>query len=317
MLSYQHGYHAGSFADVIKHTTLLLLLNHLKLKEKPLVYIETHAGRGRYRLDDYQAQKTGEAKQGVVVFWQQAEQSIPQVFTPYRHALKTLNSEPLKPLRRKPSDRSASPEKQRVIPDVGGESAPCHTPSDEPIVERGLKQYPGSPWLAVHTLRQQDRLVLHELHPREFDYLTQLPRLKKRVLYQQADGMISLKSLLPPPERRGLIFIDPSYEVKNDYRQIPIHLKSAYARFPTGVYCVWYPLLDASSHHTLLDGLRRMKAPQTLRAEFYLSAEKNTGMRGCGLWIINPPYTLKESLQEALQYLCTVFNPGTSSFLVE
>ena len=105
-----------------------------------------------------------------------------------------------------------------------------------------LRYYPGSPQLAIDALRSTDRLFFSELHRGEFECLSQLPKRGKRVFYSAEDGLVNLAALLPPAERRGLIFIDPSYEIKTDYRDIARALKAAYDRFSTGVYCLWYPV---------------------------------------------------------------------------
>ncbi len=274
MLSYQHGYHAGNFADVIKHFTLTRLLNYLIQKEKPLFYLETHAGRGIYDLKSNQALKTGEASQGIKLLWE-ARQALPTLFSSYIQAIHQLNANDT------------------------------------------LHYYPGSPCLALQALRQQDRLFCCELHSGEFEHLEQLPTQGKRVFFSNSNGLNQLNALLPPAERRGLIFIDPSYEIKTDYRQLPIALKSAYLRFTTGVYCLWYPLVDKKLHDQLLRGLKNIGAERNLRVEFYLTTAQKPGMTGCGLWIINPPYLLSAEIKLALDTLRKLFNPGVSSYLLE
>ena len=274
MLSYQHGYHAGIFADVVKHVTLSRLLTYMTSKDKPLFYLETHAGKGLYDLEDKQALKTGEARQGIGLLWKQRHQ-LPSVFKPYIQQIEVLN------------------------------------PGDT------LRYYPGSPAIAIHALRGQDRLFFSELHPQEFDHLQQLPHRGKRVFYSLSNGLSQLNALLPPPERRALIFLDPSYEIKTDYRLVPATIKAAYQRFKTGVYCIWYPLVDKKLHNQLLRGLKEIGADSNLRIEFYLTGAPQPGMTGCGLWIINPPYLLQTEIQVALETLRQLFNPGVSSYLIE
>ncbi len=274
MLSYQHGYHAGNFADVVKHAALTHLLSYMVTKDKPMFYLETHAGKGLYDLYDKQALKTGEFRQGIELLWAQRKQ-IPAVLSLYLQQIEPLN------------------------------------PGDT------LHYYPGSPSIALQMLREQDRLVLCELHPSEFEYLQQLPKMGKRVSFTNSNGLDSLKSTLPPAERRGLIFLDPSYEIKTEYREVPELLKAAYQRFETGVYCLWYPLVDNKLHAQLLRGLKNIDAKRTLRIEFYLTGANKPGMTGCGLWIINPPYVLKAQLKSTLDVLRTLFNPGISSYLIE
>ncbi|CDZ78202.1 Ribosomal RNA large subunit methyltransferase J [Legionella massiliensis] len=274
MLGYQHGYHAGNFADVLKHLTLTRLLSYMLSKEKPLFYLETHSGRGSYDLKDSQALKTGEHREGISLLWQQKDK-LAAVFTPYLQLIKQLNKT--------------------------GE----------------LRFYPGSPSIAIEMLREIDRLYCCELHPREFELLQKLPHSGKRVFYSHSDGLTGLGSLLPPTERRGLIFMDPSFEVKTDYKQIPNAIKSAYQRFSTGVFCLWYPIIDKRLHEQLVRGMTSVAAKEALRIEFYLTSAIQSGMTGCGLWIINPPYTLAEEMKIILEQLRNLFNPGISSYLVE
>lgn len=274
MLSYQHGYHAGNFADVFKHVILTRLLDYMTRKDKPLFYLETHAGRGRYDLKSPQALKTNEARDGIGSLWSQRKQ-LPKLFSPYLQAIEQLNT------------------------------------------HNAVQYYPGSPDLAIQLLRAQDRLFLSERHPGEFEWLAQLPKRGKRVFYSEEDGMTNLSALIPPPEKRGLIFIDPSYELKTEYRTIPNALKSAYQRFSSGVYCLWYPIIDNKLHQQLLRNIQQVEATNSLRVEFSLTGLNHPGMTGCGLWIINPPYVLAEELKLILQALRTVFNPGVSSYLMD
>ncbi|WP_028389640.1 23S rRNA (adenine(2030)-N(6))-methyltransferase RlmJ [Legionella fairfieldensis] len=274
MLSYQHGYHAGNFADVIKHLTLSRLLNYMLRKDKPIFYLETHAGCGLYDLHHRQAAKTGEYRQGIELLWENQTRLSP-LFSPYLQVVSKIN------------------------------------PS------QNLRFYPGSPSIAIHWLRMQDRLYCCELHPREFERLQMLSRQGKRVFYSHSDGIENLNALLPPNERRALIFIDPSYEIKTEYKQVPEAIKSAYQRFSIGTYCLWYPLVDNHLHQQLLRKMEQITSRNALRVEFYLTNTDQTGMRGCGLWIINPPYLLAEEMKLVLQQLCTLFNPGKSSFLIK
>ncbi len=274
MLSYQHGFHAGNYADVLKHLTQSSLLDYLTQKNKPIFYLETHSGRGLYDLKDAQALKTREAEEGVQQLWKIRKQ-LSEPFGKYLNCLQQLN------------------------------------PAGE------LRHYPGSPWIALHMLREQDRLFCCELHPREFEILQQMPKERKRITFEECDGLSKLDALLPPAERRGLIFIDPSFEVKSDYRQIPIHVQKAYQRFSTGVYCIWYPIVDNKYHEQLLRGFEAIKAEKTLQIEFKLHKDMGKGMGGCGLWVINPPYTLAEEMREICTLLCKLFNPGKSFYIVK
>ena len=272
MLSYQHGYHAGNFADVVKHFTLVRILDYLCQKEKPFFYLETHAGKGLYDLKSVEAVKTGEANQGIEQVWANQKQ-LPDVFRPYLEAIRTYNP------------------------------------------DGSMRYYPGSPALALQLLRQQDRLYCCELHPREFNALHQLQRQRRemKMHVSHTDGLEQLAALLPPPERRGLVFIDPSYEVKTDYRSIPEYVKNAYHRFNTGVYCIWYPILSEKSHIQMVSSFAKI-SPRNFRVEFNISDPAHPRMSGCGLWVINPPYVLAAELKAALSVLVTLLNPGISAF---
>ncbi|MDP3559953.1 MAG: 23S rRNA (adenine(2030)-N(6))-methyltransferase RlmJ [Legionellaceae bacterium] len=267
MLSYQHSYHAGNFADVVKHWTLTYILDYLNQKEKPWFYLETHAGRGRYNLRHEASQKNKEYETGILPLWQNRN-TLPAVFSKYMTLLEHYNGD-----------------------------------------SNTLQHYPGSPAIAIEHLRKQDRIYACEQHPHEFSRLSLLAThgKGKRVHFARQDGLESLKALLPPPEKRGLIFMDPSYELKNDYKNIPAIIKDGYQRFPQGVFCIWYPLIDKHPWDIFLRKCNAIQAPDTLSAQFYMSAPHTPGMRGCGVWIINPPYTLKEDMQQFLKSLQTIY----------
>lgn len=274
MLSYQHGYHAGNFADVLKHCALTQLLNYLTQKDKPLFYLETHSGKGLYDLRDSQAEKTSEYKNGIQPIWTQQKQ-LPPVFKNYLQPIKQLNATNV------------------------------------------LRFYPGSPYLAINALRAIDRAYFCELHPAEFDTLITTPQLNKKVHFSNSDGIASLNALLPPPEKRGLIFIDPSFEIKDEYKTIPNAIKNALAKFSSGVYCLWYPLVNERLTEQLIRRLGQMGAKNTLRIEFHLTKTAQQGMTGCGLWLLNPPYTLASEMKIVCDTLKKYFNPGESSYLIE
>lgn len=274
MLSYQHGYHAGNFADVIKHIALTRLLSYLTLKDKPLFYLETHSGKGLYDLKHKQAEKTGEYKQGIKPLWDN-QKNLPSVFQDYLQIIKQLND------------------------------------------TKDLRYYPGSPCLTINSLRSQDRMYFCELHPAEFEALSTLPRQNKKVHYSDTDGIAAMRALLPPPEKRGLIFIDPSFEIKEEYRDIPAAIKQAYSRFSTGVYCLWYPVVNRRLVDKLDRNMKEIKADKALRIEFNLTMAPMEGMSGTGLWVLNPPYTFAEEMKTVLDVLRTYFNPGVSSYIIE
>ncbi len=259
MLSYQHAYHAGSFADVLKHVTLCLICDYMGQKEKPLFYLETHAGRGIYDLTSPMAQKTVEYKTGAGLFWKNKEK-LPAVFSSWMDVIHKYNSDT-------------------------------------------LQFYPGSPLFALHRLREQDRFNFCELHPGEFDFLKNLDNQHKSVQYLFKDGIAHMNAALPPKEKRGLIFIDPSYELKQEYQFIPDKIMQSYKKFATGVYCLWYPILNQQENQAFIKNLRTSHVENQLNIEFLLDPQPQTGMIGTGLWVINPPHILQEQMDEVLATL--------------
>lgn len=166
--------------------------------------------------------------------------------------------------------------------------------------------YPGSPALAMTRAREHDRLRLFELHPADFDALQRtFAGEDARVQVRRADGFSGLKSLLPPPSRRGLVLIDPPYEVKDDYRRVVDTVKDALRRFAIGTYAVWYPMLARSEARALPERLAALGAGNWLdvRLAVRAPARDGFGLFGSGLFIINPPWVLPQRLEESLPYL--------------
>ncbi len=245
MLSYQHIYHAGNLADVHKHGLLTWMLNYLTAKDKPLTYIETHAGRALYDLQDAAALKTGEAAAGIgrVASWFDDAH-------PLTDALNAVRA------------------------------------------THGADSYAGSPLIAAHVLRPDDRMHLAELHPGEHAALDFALSSFPAKCYRQ-DGFELAHSLTPPTPRRGLMLIDPSYEIKTDYADIPRHIAGVTRAWNVGIICLWYPMLTAQSHLPMLTALQKAH-PSALRHEVrFPPARKGHGMIGSGMFVINPPYGLE------------------------
>ena len=274
MLSYQHGYHAGCFADVVKHLVQCSILSYLTKKEKPLFYLETHAGRGLYDLKAKEAMKNQEFLLGISALWSERDR-LPQEFSSYLAVLQHWNS------------------------------------------EESLRYYPGSAALAIHALRSQDRLFLCEKHPGEFAHLQTFTKRYPRVHCSNEDGYEQLLARLPPPEHRGLIMIDPSFEIKDEYKILPQMVQAALRLFSTGVYCIWYPVINSQLRSQLLKNLACISAHRSLSAEFYLNSQPPLGMDGCGLYIINPPFTLEQELRVVFDCLLRILNPGRSSYVLK
>ena len=171
---------------------------------------------------------------------------------------------------------------------------------------KDLKRYPGSPWLASELLREDDRLRLFELHSTDIRHLTaNFKNGGRRINVTAGDGFIGLKALLPPPQRRALVLIDPSYETKSDYVQVCQALEEALKRFATGTYALWYPRLARSESRRLPQKLKGLPASNWLHATLDVRkpASDGIGMHGSGLFVINPPWTLAETLKNTLPWL--------------
>jgi 23S rRNA (adenine2030-N6)-methyltransferase len=260
-MNYRHAFHAGNFADVFKHAILLALLDALTAKDKPLCCFDTHAGRGRYALDDEQAAKTGEWRKGVARLFDSPEPPAP--LQRYVDAIRAINP------------------------------------------DGTLHNYPGSPLLAAQALRPDDRLVLCETQPEEAAGLRALFRDDRRVHVHLRDGYAALNALLPPPEKRGLVLIDPPFEAQEgEFAAIEAALGSAHARWPNGVYAVWYPI---KSHRVIAPFHRHMASgpfDKVLVAELLVRpADSPLRLNGCGMLIANPPWQLDATLARLLTAL--------------
>ncbi|KAA8611220.1 23S rRNA (adenine(2030)-N(6))-methyltransferase RlmJ [Salipiger aestuarii] len=246
MLSYQHLYHAGNLADVQKHALLAWMLDYLMRKDKPVSYIETHAGRGLYDLSASEAQRTGEAAKGIGTL----SGALPRDH-PYTQALETIRA--------------------------------AHGPD----------AYPGSPLIARTVLRDTDRLHLAELHPQEHAALCKAARGHNVAIHHQ-DGFDLAQSLCPPDPRRGMMLVDPSYEVKRDYDSIPRFLGRIARKWNVGVLALWYPILTSGLHEPMLRTLQAAH-PEALRHEIrFPPIREGHRMIGSGMFVLNPPWGLTD-----------------------
>ena len=184
-----------------------------------------------------------------------------------------------------------------------------------------LKLYPGSPLIALNLIREQDRMRLFELHPADSEILHQnITGHGTKVLMQSADGFGALKALLPPPPRRALILIDPPYEDKQDYRRVISALREGLKRFASGVYAVWYPLLQRAEAKQLSEQLKQLPVKSWLNVALSVQApsEDGFGMHGSGMFILNPPWLLHGVLEEVMPYLVQVLGQnGEGSYVLE
>jgi 23S rRNA (adenine2030-N6)-methyltransferase len=291
MFSYRHGFHAGNHADVLKHMVLIAVVKHLTAKPTAISVGDTHAGAGLYRLDSDFAGTSGEAQDGIVKLLASplAAGEPPPLVADYLQLIASFNA------------------------------------------SRKTRIYPGSPFVTQALLRQQprDRLWLFELHPSDSKALAghveQLPD-QRQVAVQREDGFEGLRALLPPPSRRGLVLIDPSYEIKNDYGRVALCIQESLKKFATGTYMAWYPVIPRPEAHELPRRLKTLanqagkpwlhavlnigQSPE--RTEVVLPGEKaqRPGLTASGVFLVNPPHTLKAALQEALPPLLEVLGRG-------
>lgn len=310
MFSYRHAFHAGNHADVLKHTILIALCKYLCGKDTALSVIDTHAGAGLYRLDGDYTETSGEAKEGVFKLFQAShETAVQQIQTPARP--------------KKEAPKAITPEDF------------CPALQDYALVLRGLnpkfaetgdasqlKIYPGSPFITQQFLEGRDKLKLFELHPTDFKSLSgNIAQLGagRQVSVAREDGFESLKTFLPPPSRRAMVFCDPSYEMKSDYARVSACMADAIKRFATGTYVVWYPVIPRPEAHDLPRKLKTLAVKASrpwLNAVLTVKSSKLTtddegdvvrpGLPASGMFVINPPHTLKAQLQLALPQMVTL-----------
>jgi 23S rRNA (adenine2030-N6)-methyltransferase len=261
-MNYRHAYHAGNFADVLKHAALALVIEHLKRKPAPFRIIDTHAGGGRYALHSEEAAKTGEWQGGIGRLLGAGAAPLPgpvaTIMAPYLDAVRAEN---------------------------GGAE---------------LRVYPGSPLIARRLMRADDTLVANELHPEEHARLRATIGRDRRLKVLSLDGWLALKAQLPPKERRGIILIDPPFEEEHELARMAEGLAEGLRRFATGVYLAWYPIKDprpVARFHRALAAI----APRLLRVELMLRAPVDVDrLNGCGVVTVNPPHTLHGDLSRIL-----------------
>ncbi|HWP94875.1 MAG TPA: 23S rRNA (adenine(2030)-N(6))-methyltransferase RlmJ [Gammaproteobacteria bacterium] len=278
-MNYRHAFHAGNAVDVVKHVALVALLRALARKDKPFFYLETHAGRGRYDLVAEASRRTGEFREGIGRLWA-AHAPRCEDLAAYRALVAALN------------------------PGLAAGETP--------------RFYPGSPSLAAALARPGDRLVFCELHAEDCAALRALFHGRAGVAVHHRDGYEALKAFLPPAERRGLVFIDPPFEAADEFRAVVRHLGEAYARWPTGVYALWFPIKERASVAALYRGVATSETRRVLRTEFHLAPEGHVpGLRGCGVLIFNPPWQIERTLAAAYGELRAALAPRLGSTRVD
>jgi 23S rRNA (adenine2030-N6)-methyltransferase len=268
-------------------------------KEKPCLLADTHAGAGVYNLDG-QGEGNREWEGGIGKLLAREPGTLPSLIEGY------LRLAGLSGPGREDGSKEEGPPEGKVPP-----------------IASGVPVYPGSPALMARCLRPGDRLVCFEQHPRDYaalgDFLRGVPRAELR----REDGFRGLRGLLPPPSRRALVLIDPPYEVKEDYRVLPAALEDALARFSTGTYLVWYPLLGAyRPSGELPERLMEIHRGNRCRVEVYTRRDRSPredsprGMYGSGLVIYNPPWTLRSALEESLPVFGSLLGAGSDAWML-
>lgn len=270
-MNYRHAYHAGSHTDVFKHAVLVMLLEHLRAKPKPFTVIDTHAGAGSYDLTAIEAQKTGEAADGIGRVF---DAPIPAA-EGYLRLIRRLN------------------------PD-------------------GLRIYPGSPAIIRAFLRPEDRLIACELHEEEARKLRRVFRDDPRVAVHHRDGYEAIGAFVPPPTRRGLVFIDPPYEKpdRDAYLRLARRLNAGIRKWRSGIFAAWYPLKDRAGINEIRAGCDPGNPP-TLACEFLREPIDGTALAGSGVLIVNPPYRLEERLAALGGELAAAFGAAHASLSLD
>jgi 23S rRNA (adenine2030-N6)-methyltransferase len=261
-MNYRHAYHAGNFADVVKHIVLVRLIEYLKQKEKAFRVIDTHAGTGLTDLSSQEAQKTGEWKGGIGRLIDAVMKGdAASLVAPYL----------------------------AVVRAVGGDA---------------MKRYPGSPLIARHLLRKQDRLSAIELHPEDAARLkTQFDGdFQTRVM--ELDGWLALGAHLPPKEKRGLVLVDPPFEEGGEFERLVDGLARAHKRWPGGIYALWYPIKDRAAVAAFRRNLARSGIAKILDVTFEIAPPSSVPtLHGSGMIVVNPPFTLEKELRTLLPAL--------------
>ena len=267
-MNYRHIYHAGHFADVFKHCLLTIVLKHLCQKEKPFVYIDTHAGTGKYDLSTEEVIRSPEYQQGIEILLKQ---------------------------------KTIIPEMQSYVEII------------KPYIQDNILQYyPGSPLIAEHFIREQDEMILNELHDEDFASLKLNLKKIKNCHFHHRDAYEFLPAILPPDIKRGVILIDPPYEKKSEYSDIVETLEKSIKRFPNGIYMIWYPIVS-NEYQILLKKIKSNIHADMIETHFTIKPIPNEkeGLIGTGMIIINPPYQMDATAKRVTRYLEELYTPST------
>jgi 23S rRNA (adenine2030-N6)-methyltransferase len=262
-MNYRHAYHAGNFADIVKHLALTAILLHLRKKEAPFAVIDSHAGRGIYDLAGEKAGRTSEAANG--------------------------------------------------IGRLGGASADGAL-GEYLRIAGGGATYPGSPLIAAALLRPQDRLVAIEKHPEEAAALKAALARTRNARAEEGDGYARLAALLPPPERRGVVLIDPPFEAEDEFAAEAEALRVGLRRWATGIFALWFPIKSAAEANAFVGEILNAGVKRAVRIDLDIGAEAyaigtKTRLTAAGLIVVNPPYGFADEMRGALAHVAPLLSP--------
>lgn len=275
-MNYRHHYHAGNFADVMKHVLLVQLVRALQKKEKGFLCLDTHAGRGSYDLaaaatGDTHA-RTPEWPEGVGRLWTCPSAELPPGVAEYVALARAYDRR----------EGNATPEP---------------------------RFYPGSPLLVSLIARPQERLVLCERQPEEAAALKERFQFTPGSQVRETDGYGAVRALLPPLEKRAFVLIDPPFEVQNEWAQIVATVKAGLRRLPGGTFALWYPLTERAKVDLFFAELRHLELPPTLAAELVVNPP-SAKMVGCGLVVVNPPWKFDGEAALTVEFLASLLGQG-------
>lgn len=280
-MNYRHAYHAGNHADVLKHIVLARLIVHLQKKETPFRVLDAHGGVGVYDLGGVEAGKTLEWRDGAGRLYDANGNALP-----------------------------LSAEAEALM-------APWRTSVDAVNEKGAFARYPGSPEIARALLRKDDRLRFNELHPADYQTLASRYAADRRAAVSNLDALAFVKSQLPPPERRGIVLIDPPYEKADEAAQAIRMVSEGLKRFATGVFCLWLPITGDGLDRRLWEdatmlGVNLLRAQLTVRP-----VRPDGGLAGSAVIVINPPWRLDEELRALLPPLAERLSQGAPGFRVD
>lgn len=266
-MNYRHIYHAGNFADLVKHITLIGLINKLKNKDKPFAVLDAFAGLGIYDLTLDQATRTSENRTGIKQLFANLTNNYPELIKQYIELVKSYNH------------------------------------SDQVTI------YPGSPLIISSMLRSNDRLIACELHKEDYPILKHNMALYPNSHIHNIDAYQAIKAFTPLLEKRGLVLLDPAFEVRNEFDKIIDALEILKKRFASGMVMIWYPIKDQKAINIFYQQQKEIGYSETLIIEFELLGDDTMGMHKCGIMICNPPF-IEEEIKEAMVYLSKVIYHG-------